>query len=166
MKKFLYTDIDGVLCLGSEWTPKQTPWGLMYRFNKKAVEIYNYILEKTGAEIIVTSDWKNDHDLEELGEIFEWQGVIKKPIGVTSSTKYTNIFFIDRDRCREILKHVEEHKPDRWVAIDDMPLHEWWTGDYIYDKISKEDPHFVYMPRWYEGIKQTSKKEELIKKLI
>ena len=165
MIKFLYTDIDGVLCLGSETKTHNTKWGSVYKFNKKAVEIYNEILEKTGAEIIISSDWRNSFILEQLGEIFEWQGVIKKPIGVTPNVKYTSAQFLERDRAQEILMHVKEHKPDVWVAIDDLNLQNWWTGEEVICPDQKSDIHFVLTPRWYEGIKQTSKKEEICRKL-
>ena len=44
--KILYTDIDYVLSLSSEYTQKQTKWGWVSRFNAKAVSVYNEILEK------------------------------------------------------------------------------------------------------------------------
>lgn len=165
MIKFIYTDIDGVLSLGSEINPKQTTWGLVYRFNKKAVEIFNRILDLTDADIVVSSDWRNSYTLKELGEIFEWQGVIKKPVSVTPYIPYTRLQYIDRDRVIEIKTHVEEHNPDIWVAIDDLNLHQWWTGVLVHDADSKNNPNFVHTPRWMEGIKQSGKKEEILKKL-
>jgi len=152
--KFLYTDIDYVLSLASEINPKQSKWGLIHKFNPKAVSVYNEILEKTGAEIIVSSDWRNSHSLQELQGIFtEWAGIIKAPIGVTTTRK-TNMQRLDEFRAKEILEHVEQFKPDAWVAIDDLYLTPW---------IPEE--HFVIITRIYEGIKQCSKKEEIINKL-
>ncbi len=73
--KVLFLDHDGVICLSTEWGgrfKKQKKWGgrkmsmsngevpLEYRFdnfNKKAVKVLNEILEETGAEIVVSSDW-------------------------------------------------------------------------------------------------------------
>lgn len=166
--KFLYTDIDGVLCLGSETKSWMTKWGILQKLNKTAVKVYNEILVATDAEIIISSDWKDSLTLEGLGEYFEWQGIIKKPIGVTKSLPWKTMQFLERDRVKEILNHVEEHKPDIWVAVDDLDLHSWQTGELKvpYDKNEyKNDPHFVICTRWYEGIKQSGKKEEIIKKL-
>ena len=170
MKKFLYLDIDGVLCLGSETKPKNTKWGFVYPFNKGAVKVLNEVLEKTNPDIIISSDWGNANNftLEQLQGIFEWQGVIKKPVSITPKVEKTNIQFLERDRAKEIKFHVDIFQPDIWVAVDDLPLHEWWTEELISSKRwqdYKEDMHFVYCPRWYEGIKQSGIKEELIKKL-
>jgi HAD domain in Swiss Army Knife RNA repair proteins len=152
--KFLYTDIDYVLSLASEINYKQTKWGLIHRFNPKAVSVYNEILTKTGAKIIVSSDWRNSHSLEELGYIFtEWAGIIKRPFGVTTTYK-TNMQRLDEFRAKEILEHVAEFKPDAWIAIDDLYLTPWIP-----------DEHFVFITRIYEGIKQSGKKEQIINKL-
>ena len=147
MKKFIYLDIDGVLCLGSEIHPKLTEWGYIYRFNARAVQTFNEILEKTDADIIISSDWKDKLSLKVLQEIFEWQKVIKSPIGVTPSLPYRTMQLLEEDRSKEILQHFNEYKPDHWVAIDDMDLEKW---------ITKE--HFVLTPRFMEGIKANRKK--------
>ena len=153
--KILYTDIDFVLSLSSERTQKLTKWGYVHRFNAKAVNVYNEILEKTGAYPVITSDWKDHWTLQQLKEIFvEWAGISIPPIDVTPSIPGVTLQRLKEWRAMEILKHVEEHKPESWVAIDDLYLSAWIP-----------DEHFVYLPRSREGIKQSSKKEEIIKKL-
>lgn len=155
MKNFLYLDIDGVLCLGSEIHPKLTQWGYVHRFNAKAVKILNHILEKTQADIIISSDWKNHYSLKDLQEIFEWQKVIKNPIDITPTVPYSNIFLLEQNRAKEILEHLDIHKPGHWVVVDDLDLSTWIS-----------DRHFVICTRFMEGIKQTGKKEEIIEKLV
>jgi hypothetical protein len=106
--KVIFLDNDGVICLSSNWgsrLKKQTKWGKMklsmsmssipveYRFDnfdRKAVKILNEILETTDAEIVVSSDWRLHANLEELGEYYTSQGIIKKPIGVTEVFHYRN----------------------------------------------------------------------------
>jgi hypothetical protein len=66
MKKFIYLDIDGVLSLGSEINLESTKWGFIHQFNKRAVEHLNEILEKTNADIIISSDWRNHFELEQF----------------------------------------------------------------------------------------------------
>lgn len=154
MKKFIYLDIDGVLCLGSEIHPKLTQWGYVHRFNPKAVRMFNEVLEKTGADIIISSDWKSHYTLEDFKGIFEWQKVIKYPIDITPSVPFKTIQLLEEYRATEILQHVDIHKPKIWAAIDDLNLSFWINP-----------AHFVHTPRFMEGIKQTGKKEELIKKL-
>lgn len=156
MKKFIYLDIDGVLCLGSEINPKSTKWGFIHRFNKRAIDVLNDILEKTDADIIISSDWKHHFTLEQLEEIFtEWGKVCKAPIDVTPTIPGITIQRLDEWRAKEILQHVEKYRPDSWVAVDDLFLNSWIS-----------DEHCVYLSRFMEGIKQTGKKQEIINKLI
>ena len=56
-------------------------------FDKKAIKILNEILEETGAEIVVSSDWRLHANLEELGDYYISQGIIKRPIAVTDMFK-------------------------------------------------------------------------------
>jgi hypothetical protein len=154
MKKFIYLDIDGVLSLGSEIHPKLTEWGYVHRFNAKAVQMLNEILEVTNADIIISSDWKIHYSLESFQGIFQWQKVIKGPIDITPSLKFTTLQLLEENRAKEILEHVNIYKPGFWVAVDDLDLRTWIP-----------DRHFVLCPRFMEGIKQTGKKNEIINKL-
>ncbi len=154
--KILYTDIDGVLSLSSEMYPKSTKWGSIHRFNAKAVKVFNNILEKTGAEIVVSSDWRIHFTLQQLQEIFvEWAGIIKPPIDVTPYIPGATMQTIDEFRAKEILQHVEKHKPTAWVAIDDLELQKGmlpWVAE----------EHFIHLPHMSEGIKQSSKADKVI----
>jgi hypothetical protein len=167
MKKFIYLDIDGVLCLGTELaqrTKYHEQLGWLYDLNKKAVSVLNKILDETQADIIISSDWKDHFTIKQLGDIFEYNGVKKRPIDVTVSFHGKKLEFLERDRVAEILDHVKTHKPDVWVAIDDLDLRPWITGVYTSNP-EKDYPNFVYCSRFYEGIKQTGKSNEIIKKL-
>jgi len=98
--KVIFLDHDGVICLSTEWGSrhkKQKKFGRKMsqgmleipvevrfdNFNKKAVNILNEILEETGAEIVVSSDWKRWANVEEMGEYYESKGIKKKPIDFT-----------------------------------------------------------------------------------
>ena len=99
--KVIFLDHDGVICLSNNWGgrfKKQKKWGgrklsmsndeipLEYRFDDfddKAIKVLNSILEETGAEIVVSSDWKRWANVEQMGEYYEQQGIIKKPIDFT-----------------------------------------------------------------------------------
>ena len=99
-KAVLFLDNDGVICLANNWGSrvkkrKKDKVSLVlndpdvevkYRFDnfdKKAIKVLNQVLEETGAEIVVSSDWRLYANLEELGEYYLSEGIIKKPIGVT-----------------------------------------------------------------------------------
>jgi hypothetical protein len=186
--KVIFLDHDGVICLSSEWGgryKKQKEWGgrklsmsnreipLEYRFdnfNKKAVKILNEILEETGAEIVVSSDWKLHGTLEELGEYYEQQGIIKKPIAVTTNlgqcTWYNDQVWIwsprwdlEMTRVIEITQFLHDNpEVTHWVSIDDLNMgkngEDWknWGLD-----------NFVLTPLGNEGIKQSGIKNKILK---
>lgn len=155
IKRFIYTDIDGVLCLGTENKYHLTKWGYLQKFNPKAVKIFNEILQKTNADIIISSDWKYHFNLKQLGEIFlEWAKIDKAPIDVTPSSEKITLQQLEEFRAKEILEHVSLHKPNSWVAIDDLDLCQYIDSD-----------HFVWLPKYMEGIKQSSKKDKIIQLL-
>ena len=188
--KVIFLDHDGVICLSSEWGgryKKQEKWGgrklsmsnkeipLEYRFdnfNKKAVKVLNEILEETGAEIVVSSDWKNFANLEELGNYYEQQGIIKKPIALTKNlgqcTWYNDQVWIwsprwdlEMTRVIEMKQYLHDHPEiTHWVSVDDLDMgkngEDWknWGID-----------NFVLTPSSNEGIKQSGIKEKILKYL-
>ena len=158
MKKYLYTDIDYVLSLESEVHPVRTSWGLLSRFDAKAMKVYNEILQKTNASIIISSGWKLHFSLADLQQIFfDFALADGYPIDVTPNlwgTKFKSLTQLEECRATEILEHVKQHNPDSWVAIDDLNLSKWISED-----------HFVHLTRCREGIKQSGKASQVIKLL-
>ena len=200
--KIIFLDNDGVICLANNWgsrRKKQEKWGgmklsmsnreipLEYRFDnfdQKAVKVLNEILEETDAEIVVSSDWRLYATLEELGDYYESQGIIKRPIGVTEVFHFTNWrdegfvpdhedFPWSRNDSREQERHFEIMRylgnyPSitHWVAIDDLHM-----GINVNTSWGKTDrdwglSNFVWTPRDWEGIKQSGVKEKVLKYLI
>ena len=78
MNKYLFLDIDGVLN-HDEWfesdayRKNQTNWKVSM-FDPKCVERVNTILQQTGAQLVVSSSWR---DMTDLPEIFEHVGLPK-----------------------------------------------------------------------------------------
>ena len=195
--KIIFLDNDGVICLSSNWGTrhkKQTKWGKMklsmskfsipveYRFDnfdRKAVKILNEILETTGAEIVVSSDWRLHASLEELGEYYTSQGIIKKPIAVTDLFKdiypseWSRLRFradLELERSMEIQHWLENHPEiTHWVAVDDLNMSVEFLGDnFVAKDGSSLKPgltNFVHIPRMWEGIKQSGIKNKIIKHL-
>jgi bifunctional ADP-heptose synthase (sugar kinase/adenylyltransferase) len=182
--KIIFLDHDGVICLGSEFGSrfkkqkrsvaetvgiKDLPIEDRFdNFNNKAIKVLNEILEKTGAEIVVSSDWKRWANLEELGEFYELQGIIKKPIALTPKLsdfdEYSDALFhykgwYERARILEIEHWLKNNQVDSWVAVDDMQLGEYINVDGATNGGLK---NFVHTPRLYEGIKQSGVKEKII----
>ena len=197
--KVIFLDNDGVICLSNNWGTrhkKQKKWGgmklsmrgreipLEYRFDnfdKKAVKVLNEILETTGAEIVVSSDWRFHATLEELGEYYTSQGIIKKPIDVTERFHYTNWLEqkripedfpwyradgLEQERHFEIKEWLKNHSEvTHWVAIDD--LHMGFDINTTWGPTEREWglENFVWTPRDWEGIKQSGIKEKVLKYL-
>jgi hypothetical protein len=196
--KVIFLDNDGVICLANNWGSrfkKQNKWGgrklsmsmssipIEYRFDnfdEKAVKILNEILEETDAEIVVSSDWQNFATLDELGEYYESQGIIKKPIGVTKEIgdvdfeKYDKMPWnrdldLEQHRSLEILEWLEAHaEVTHWVAVDDLHMgvhvENSWRG--AYDREDWGLENFVWTPRDNQGIKQSGIKDKILKFLL
>ena len=189
--KVIFLDHDGVICLSTEWGgrfKKQNKWGgrklsmttlempVEYRFdnfNEKAVKILNEILEETGAEIVVSSDWKRWATVEEMGEYYESKGIIKKPIAFTPNlgqcTWYDNWAWssewdLEMTRVIEIKQYLHDHPEiTHWVSIDDLDMGKTgkkWGVEFEHDWALD---NFVLTPRGNEGIKQSGIKEKIIK---
>jgi len=186
--KVIFLDNDGVICLAHNWgsrfkkqnrskyaTVADNNLSVFERFDdfdKKAIKVLNSILEETGAEIVVSSDWQNFATLEELGEFYESQGIIKKPIGVTKEIggidfeKYDKMSWnrnldLEQHRSLEILEWLEAHpEVTNWVAVDDLDMSARY-GE-ISGNLSWGLTNFVWTPRSREGIKQSGVSEKII----
>ena len=186
--KVIFLDHDGVICLSDNWGnrfKKQKEWGnrklsmgpleipLEYRFDnfdKKAVEVLNDILEKTGAEIVVSSDWKRWATVEEMGQYYESQGIIKKPIAFTDSILYDdydnfpwhNRWESEQTRSLEIAQYIGQNPViTHWVAIDDLNMSLTDVDDKTWGL-----KNFVLTPENKEGIKQMGIKEKVLEYLL
>ena len=195
--KIIFLDHDGVICLDNNWgsrRKKQDKWGgrklsmslkeipLEYRFDnfdKKAIDVLNEILETTGAEIVISSDWKAWATVEQMGEYYEMQGIIKKPIAYTKNlgqcsfqdTKsfvWSVTYDLEQSRYVEITQYLMDHPEiTHWVSIDDLHM-----GRHVenskYGAFDRDDwglENFVWTPRPSEGIKQSGVKEKILKYL-
>lgn len=197
--KVIFLDNDGVICLSNNWGSrhkKQKKWGgrklsmeinsipvdcRFDDFDKKAIKILNEIIDETDAEIVVSSDWRLYANLEELGEYYISQGIIKKPIDVTKIIHYTNWLndeYITNDfpwnrtegseqeRYFEIKRWLIEHpEVTNWVAVDDLYMGINMESDWGEYQRTWGLENFVHTPKSLEGIKQSGIKEKILKYL-
>jgi hypothetical protein len=188
--KVIFLDNDGVICLSNNWGGRTKKWAkyrsetpdgskekkdapVFFRFDDfdtKAIKVLNEILEETGAEIVVSSDWKLHATLEELGDYYESQGIIKRPIALTPDLKDCTVHgnnFIwstrwesEQLRTIEIKQYLHDHPEiTHWVSIDDLnmgKIGEPWKDDWAIT-------NFVLTPKSNEGIKQSGIKEKILK---
>lgn len=98
-------------------------------FYQPCREALNRIISMTGCEIIISSGWRRFYDLEQIREIFEWNRIIKIPIGFTQDydgqTDLPKGKEVETIRCREILSWLGAHDANgriSWCAVDDMDL--------------------------------------------
>ena len=187
--KVIFLDHDGVICLSNNWGGRTKKWA-KYRsanpdsskekkdapvsfrfddFDTKSVNALNEILEETGAEIVVSSDWKLHATLEELGEYYELHGISKKPIALTPNlndcTVHGNLFIwstrweLEQIRTIEIKQYLHDHpEVTHWVSVDDLnmgKIGEPWKDEWAID-------NFVLTPKQNEGIKQSGVKEKIL----
>lgn len=194
--KIIFLDHDGVICtmnqFGSRYK-KQKKWGgrkmsmtlreipIEHRFDnfdKKCIKVLNEILEETGAEIVVSSDWKGHATVEELGTYYEMQGIVKKPIDSTRffselefkpPTDFEWIKAQDLEQYRhfEILDWLKRNPSvTHWVSVDDLNM-SINIESRFYGKETRDWglENFVHTDEW-EGIKRSGHKEKIIKYLL
>lgn len=191
--KVIFLDNDGVICLANNWGSRmkkykdylkkhpKTPFDscptnvIFDNFDKKAIKVLNEILTETGAEIVVSSDWRHHTTLEELSQYYLDQGIVKKPIGVTPKTKdidpkwwatFSNYAHLEHERVIEIKHWLEQHpEVTNWVAVDDLNLgiYDTYTGDMFNENGLT---NFVRTTKSNEGIKQTGIKEKILKFIL
>lgn len=126
----------------------------VYPFDKKCVNILNEILNKTGAEIILSSDWRLFYNIEQLDDIFKINNVNKSPLFTTP--KYSSKFSapLEYNRIIQINNVLNNNKINNYIVIDDLDMSKAFGEAFIHCKYPSE------------GIKQTGIKEKIISKLL
>ena len=181
--KIIFLDHDGVICLSNNWgsrsnkkknyirqNPEETVQSMedlpvIYRFDSfdsKAVILLNKILEETGAEIVVSSDWKRHATLEEMKEYYIDQGICKTPIAFTpnlyefepdTAALFSWKNWAERARCLEIQRWLLDNPVESWVAVDDLNM----SNEYLRPGLD----NFVLTARSTEGIKQLNVSDKI-----
>lgn len=190
-KSVLFLDNDGVICLSNNWGGRMKKWNKYKKlnpeatsdtmapvevrfddFDKKAVKVLNQVLEETGAELVVSSDWRLHATLEEIGEYYLSKGILKAPIAFTKryigcdkpdEFEWKRSTMYEQQRCVEVKQYLTDH-PDitHWACIDDLELGEKDSNGF--DR-KWGLSNFVHTPRENEGIKQSGVKEKLLEYL-
>ena len=123
--KVIFLDIDGVLNSEQFWEEQTQSFrytaalnegktddeiSVVANFDPVAVEWLNYIVAKTDAEIVVSSTWRSDYNIQFK---LRYAGIKKPMYGITPFSK-------DRHRGTEIKKWLDDHpEVTHYVIIDD-----------------------------------------------
>ena len=121
-------------------------------FDKDAVDILNNIIEITGAEIVISSDWKRHTTLDGMCEFYQKQGIKKLPLDYTTWLPGESTYH--EQRATEINTWLEQHpETTQWAAIDDLYMGTWLTN-------------FVWTKNVHVGIKDITVQQQLLDILI
>lgn len=160
MRKIIFLDHDGVICYGDKWATRFDKQVGGYKnankfdvnhpdvklrfddFNEGAVSVLNDILTETDADIVVSSDWKLYATVDEMGDYYESQGIIKRPIDFTPNWEHPGFRQPTRDLIRE--KEIRMWLDDNpeitsYVAIDDLNLFGLGKEHFVYCGIITEE---------------------------
>lgn len=109
-------DFDGVMVTTPAWRPvEQLDDGFM-RFNDTCAQNLAEILEKTQADIVLTTTHRIHYDNETWRELLYNRGITTNLVTkVNGAAKFTEL----SDRCEEVLEWIANHPNENFVIIDD-----------------------------------------------
>lgn len=132
-EKIIFLDIDGPLATNDCFLKTELKFGKhLYRWNPKCCEILNEILGETGAEIVLSSDWRKYFTMDQLDEIFKWNRIVKSPIAITDEYKKSFSSSAEVDRIYQIGRFLENNSIKNWVAVDDMDLKSDIVSNFVH----------------------------------
>ena len=146
--KTIFLDVDGVL--NSPYTKEETPRG--YRgVEDQYIRNLQYVVQKTGADIVLSSDWRFDYD-KELGNhgrdmIYLIDRLARFGLHIKDVTggNSTGTSYIGRGN--EIVYWLLDHPaPEhKWVVLDDNTFYDFEPDEF--------KPHLVltYKPETDDG---------------
>jgi len=158
--KILFLDHYGVLCLSKKpvtrtqfsmpTTDEFADTGITFfsDFDPDAVNVLNDIIALTGAEIVVSSDWKRETTLSGMCEFYQEQGIKKMPIDYTAWLPGASTYH--EQRATEITTWLEQHpETAQWATVDDLYMGTWLTN-------------FVWAKNVHLGINDTIVQQQLL----
>lgn len=156
----LFLDHDSVICLSANQDSRlRNTEGLdsiFDSFDSEAIRVLNEIIDMRDCEIVVSSDWRHNHSLSVMRELYQIRGIKKLPIGYTGHVP-GNAMELEICRAKEIVHWMNTHDPEKrmkWCAIDDLDMTPWLA-----------DKNFVLVPSSKEGIAQLGIKQKILNRL-
>lgn len=116
MNKWIFLDFDGVL--NSNQYFKSLNKKSIYQpninkmFDPEAINLLNILIEKTGANVVISSSWKFGHSLDELNNLLNLVGAKFRAIDTTPNIGH---------RAEEIQTYLNNHQDIvDFIIIDDL----------------------------------------------
>ena len=125
-RAYVFLDVDGVLLPFGDGVPD---WQNGDALPDATLEALSFVLERTGATIVLSSTWRASDDaqrqlLTEFARFAKVDG--SSPLGRVRAFEHTTSKVLFDCRQREIWRWITERQPEgkigAWVAIDDEPL--------------------------------------------
>ena len=144
MRKVIFLDIDGVL--NTKWwyaqmnrnTPKDK-YG--YAFDPNAVSNLKYILDQTGADIVISSSWKS-FGFSELEEMWEERGLPGKLIGITPNS-VSDKMLLNADLDNMELFSIRGMEIKEWLSKNGKRISHYAIIDDMDNMLPEQQSHFV-----------------------
>ena len=144
MRKVIFLDIDGVL--NTKWwyaqmnrnTPKDK-YG--YAFDPNAVSNLKYILDQTGADIVISSSWKS-FGFSELEEMWEERGLPGKLIGITPNS-VSDEMLLNADLDNMELFSIRGMEIKDWLSKKGRSISHYAIIDDMDNMLPEQQSHFV-----------------------
>jgi len=144
-ENIIFLDFDGVFILNDV-------------VDLKCVKNLNYIIRETNAKIVISSDWRNHHTINDLEKLFLSWGIKGDIIGVTERHGENSFMFLEHNRTEEIEKFRKDNDVSNYVIIDDLKLYN------SIDTINTKYDENFFNTIWYVGLTK-SISEKIVNKL-
>ena len=130
--KVIFLDIDGVLNNSKTWgnrPPHSMP------FDKGCIEVFNALVDTAGANIVISSSWRNLYSFDELINILRSAGVKGDIIDKTPNIRYSGA-----RRGDEILRWLDRASEEQGKKITQFVILDDETDmSYLIDHLVKCD---------------------------
>jgi hypothetical protein len=168
--KIIFVDIDGPLAWGT-WKDGRTDielgdktFKIPYPWVKEDCNALKTILEKTEAQMVLSSDWKSHFSISQMRAIFEHYNIPGyRLVDITTHQNLWNKMSRPSDewvRAAQIKKWVKDNRIANWIAVDDMNL----KAQFKYMKVPQRQ-HVQTNGDWGQGGRLRDKIDECINKL-
>jgi hypothetical protein len=161
----IFLDIDGVIATDKQFYMSRVRYharnlvaaelGVPYPFDPGCVDKLNGIVRRTGARIVLSSDWRLHWSLQDMALIFRMNGVEVVPEDVTTDINMANL---EMTRAAEIGDYVTENKLTDFVVIDDLNVGKFMAHTGEQDKF--------FMTRSSEGLKQVDLADKIVRRIL